>query len=179
MTVFTIDSHHNITAFGSTKEAKSNPEAERFGSAKELSQLAAKWPASRLVKIWNSLPGQKPLHKFTSRQAAVTRIWKAIQSLTPDGGPQAPRVAHQKAKAGQRASRARQRATARPSSKTAQVVAMLRRPDGVTLKDLMAATQWQAHSVRGLISGALRKKMGLAVESIRRADGERSYAVKA
>jgi hypothetical protein len=179
MTTFTIDSHHNITAFASTKEAKSNPEAEQFRSAKELGRLAEKWPASRLVEIWNALPGQKPVHRFTSRQAAVTRIWRALQSLAPDSGPQAPRVAHQKAKPGQRASRARQRATARPGSKTAQVVELLRRPDGVTLKDLMAATKWQAHSVRGFISGALRKKLGLTVESTKGADGKRSYSIKA
>jgi len=179
MTTFTIDAHHNITAFGSSKEAKSNPQAEWFRSAKELARLAEKWPASRLVEIWNALPGQKPVHKFTSRKAAVTRIWKAIQSLAPDRGPQAPRVARKEARPGQRASRARQRATAREGSKAAQIVALLRRPDGVTLKDLMAATQWQAHSVRGFISGALRKKMGLAVESTKGADGERSYSIKA
>jgi hypothetical protein len=179
MTTFTIDSHYNITAYGSTKEAKSNPEAERFRSAKELGRLAEKWPTSRLVEIWNTLPGQKPVNKFTSRQAAVTRIWKAIQSLVPDRGQQAPRVAQQKARPGIRASHALERATTRRGSKTAQVVELLRRPSGVTLKDLMAATQWQAHSVRGFISGALRKKMGLTVESTKGADGERSYSIKA
>jgi hypothetical protein len=68
MTTFTIDSHHNITAFGSAKEVKSNPEAARFSSVNELIRLAEKWPASRLVEIWNLLPGQKPVNKFTSRQ---------------------------------------------------------------------------------------------------------------
>jgi hypothetical protein len=179
MTIFTIDAHHNITAFGSTKEAKSNPEAERFRSAKQLARLAEKWPASRLVEIWNALPDQKPAHKFTSRKAAVTRIWKAIQSLTPDRGPQAPRVARKEGKPGQRASRVRQRGTAREGSKAAQIVELLRRPNGVTLKDLMAATQWQAHSVRGFISGALRKKLGLTVDFTKRPDGERSYSIKA
>ena len=64
MTTFTIDPQNNITAFGSTKEAKDNPQAERFSSSKELGHLAEHWPGSRLVEIWNSLPGQKPVKKL-------------------------------------------------------------------------------------------------------------------
>jgi len=41
----------------------------------------------------------------------------------------------------------------------------------------MKATDWQAHSVRGFISGALGKKMGLKVESAKREDGERVYTL--
>jgi hypothetical protein len=41
----------------------------------------------------------------------------------------------------------------------------------------MAATEWQAHSVRGFISGSLTKKMGLKIESIKREDGERAYVL--
>ena len=43
----------------------------------------------------------------------------------------------------------------------------------------MDATEWQAHSVRGFISGSLGKKMGLTVESFKRTDGERAYRTKA
>ncbi len=43
------------------------------------------------------------------------------------------------------------------------------------LKVDMGATEWQAHSVRGFISGGLGKKMGLTVESFKRPDGERAY----
>ena len=45
------------------------------------------------------------------------------------------------------------------------------------LVDSMKATGWQAHSVRGFISGALGKKMGLTVDSVRREDGERVYTL--
>src|SRR5438874_2790221 len=86
MTIFTTDHDNNITAFASATEAKSNPETERFRSANDLAKLAAKWPASRLIEIWNSLPGVSPVRKFTSRQTAVSRIWKAIQSLAPNNG---------------------------------------------------------------------------------------------
>jgi len=43
----------------------------------------------------------------------------------------------------------------------------------------MEAAGWLPHSVRGFISGTLKKKMGLAVESTKRTDGERSYSIKA
>ena len=68
---------------------------------------------------------------------------------------------------------------ARDGSKAAKVLDLLKRPDGVTLKDLTKATGWQAHSVRGFLSGAIRKKMGLAVTSTKAEDGERTYSVKA
>ncbi len=48
---------------------------------------------------------------------------------------------------------------------------------GASLAELMKATGWQAHSVRGFLSGTLRKKMGLKVESAKRGDGERVYSI--
>ena len=69
-------------------------------------------------------------------------------------------------------------AGARQGSKTAQVLDLLQRSGGATLKELMKATGWQAHSVRGFMSGALGKKMGLAVTSTKAEDGERRYSVK-
>jgi len=47
------------------------------------------------------------------------------------------------------------------------------------MKELMKATGWQPHSVRGFISGTVGKKMGLTVESAKGEDGERSYSIKA
>ena len=66
----------------------------------------------------------------------------------------------------------------REGSKSAKVLDLLKRPDGATLKDLMKATGWQAHSVRGFLSGAVGKKMGLTVASAKGKDGERTYSVK-
>src|SRR5260370_29270235 len=62
---------------------------------------------------------------------------------------------------------------ARDGSKTSKVLNLLKRSDGVTLKELMKATGWQAHSVRGFLSGTVRKKMVLAVPSPKGEDGER------
>ena len=69
--------------------------------------------------------------------------------------------------------------TVRDGSKAAEVLGLLKRPDGVTLKELMKATSWQAHSVRGFLSGTVGKKMGLTVTSTKAEDGERTYSVKA
>ena len=62
-------------------------------------------------------------------------------------------------------------------TKTARVIALLERPQGATLKAIMKATYWQTHSVRGFISGHLKKKLGLKVRSSVR-EGERVYSIK-
>ncbi|HEY1754181.1 MAG TPA: DUF3489 domain-containing protein [Bryobacteraceae bacterium] len=67
---------------------------------------------------------------------------------------------------------------ARDGSKTAKILDLLKRPGGVTSKELMKATGWQPHSVRGFLSGTVRKKLGLTVTSTKGEDGERSYSVK-
>ena len=61
--------------------------------------------------------------------------------------------------------------------KAAKILDLLKRPGGVTLKQLIKATGWQAHSVRGFLSGTLGKKMGTPAESFKRADGERAYCL--
>jgi len=68
---------------------------------------------------------------------------------------------------------------ARDGSKTASILDLLKRPCGVTAKELMKATGWQPHSVRGFLSGTVGKKMGLAVTSTKGEDGERTYSVEA
>jgi hypothetical protein len=65
----------------------------------------------------------------------------------------------------------------RRGSKTAKILALLKRPGGASLTQLRKATGWQAHSVRGFLSGALKKKMGLRIDSAKAADGERTYSV--
>ncbi len=65
--------------------------------------------------------------------------------------------------------------TPRAESKTAKVLEMIGGAKGATLAEIMKATGWQPHSVRGFISGALGKKMGLTVESTKNPTGERVY----
>jgi hypothetical protein len=79
---FTIENEtNNITIHGTAKEADAVPDSQRFSNEAALAKLAAEWPASRLVEIWNSLPGEAPVKKFKNRATAVSRIWKAIQNL--------------------------------------------------------------------------------------------------
>jgi hypothetical protein len=81
MAKFIIDAENSITALGSQQ---ADFEGEIFASQQELADLAATWPANRLIEVWNGIPGLTPVKKFTSRKSAVARIWKAIQSL--EGG---------------------------------------------------------------------------------------------
>jgi hypothetical protein len=174
MTAFTIDSENNITVFASLKEFHgSEGGTETFTNQEELTALADKWPGGRLVEVWNSLPGVQPVERFTSRRVAAGRIWKVIQNLKPTGGAQRQLVGLKKGSARKKATR-KQRGK---DTKTAKIIALLRRPVGASLKILMRETDWQSHSVRGFISGQLGKKMGLRVRSFQR-DGERVYAIK-
>ncbi len=67
---------------------------------------------------------------------------------------------------------------ARDGSKAAKILELLKRPGGATSKELMKATGWQPHSIRGFLSGTIGKKMGLTVTSTKGEDGERTYSVK-
>ena len=64
---------------------------------------------------------------------------------------------------------------AKKSTKTEQVIALLRRSEGASIPEIQKATDWQPHSVRGFISGKLGKKLKLKVESSKDAQGERRY----
>ena len=69
-------------------------------------------------------------------------------------------------------------ATTTPSSKQARLIALLSAPAGGTLAQMMALTGWQAHTVRGTISGVLRKKRGLTVTCASQTkSGERRYRI--
>lgn len=99
-------------------------------------------------------------------------------------GARRANVAPGKAKAGKKAASKKKaprsaRNDAREGSKTATILEMLKRPGGATTKELLKATSWQPHSLRGFLSGTVGKKMGLAVTSTKGEEGERSYSVKA
>jgi hypothetical protein len=126
----------------------------------------------------------------TTIQAAAEQPKPAMKANV---APRKPRVAPSKAKSGKKATPAKKAAkTAKPAkkagkpkpaaaregSKTQQVLDLLQQPGGATLKAIMKATDWQAHSVRGFLSGTVGKKMGLTVESVKGEDGERTYSIK-
>jgi hypothetical protein len=94
---------------------------------------------------------------------APAKVKSAKQAKTPKKAPKA----------------AKKEGGARDGSKTAAVLDLLKRSDGATLAELIKVTGWQAHSVRGFLSGTVGKKLGLAVTSTKGEDGERTYSVRA
>src|SRR5579864_6373036 len=99
-------------------------------------------------------------------------------------GARRANVAPAKGKAGKKATPKKKapksaRPDAREGSKTATILELLKRPGGASAKELLKATGWQPHSLRGFISGTLGKKMGLTVTPTKGENGERSYSVKA
>ena len=79
MKTFTIDTDNNITVHTSRKAARETG-AGVFATEEQFADLIGP-DNKRLVEIWNSLAGVKPVTKFANRKAATERIWKAIQSL--------------------------------------------------------------------------------------------------
>ena len=116
---------------------------------------------------------------------------KALKKASKKGnvGARRANVAPKKAKSGKKASSAKKAPktrkgakspdSARDGSKAAKILDLLKRPGGVTGKDLRKATGWQPHSVRGFLSGTVRKKMGFRVVCTKGPDGERSYSIEA
>jgi hypothetical protein len=207
MTTFTIDTDNNITAFGSAEEAAAATATpfDTFASQKELAELAAAWPPERLVAIWNSLPGVKPVKAFKSAKAAASRIWERIQGLgegakseaeptkpkagkKAKGGAQAAKGAPTKGKAtkkttaaknapkAKKAAKARESAGPREGSKKAQVIALLQRKNGATLAEIADRMGWKSWTVRGFMAGTM-KKAGYTVESFKPEGGERTYRI--
>src|SRR5579862_7081260 len=127
-----------------------------------------------------SAAGEQPKAKKKAsgapRRASVAPAkGKSGKKATP--AKKAPKGAA-KAKGGKKPAAAAKPAGARDGSKTATILDLLKRPGGVTAKELMKATGWQPHSVRGFLSGTVGKKMGLTVASTKSEDGERSYSIK-
>ena len=146
----------------------------------------------------------KPVKKFENRAKAVARIWKALQRLNGDATPRdAPAAetanaaptsgkgerekgkSRKKATSAKKASKTGSKATKpvkaesgepREGSKTAQVVAMLQRKNGATISEIMEKMDWQRHTVRGFMAGAMRKA-GYEVQSFKPEGGERTYRI--
>ncbi len=96
----------------------------------------------------------------------VTGLRKAKQATEAQAGPVASGAAE-----------APKPITIRTGTKQAQIIALLQRPEGASIAEITAATGWMAHSARGLISGSLKKKLGLDVTVATAAGRGRIYHV--
>ena len=110
---------------------------------------AAPLSGKRLLALWNALPGVAKRKKVGDRAALIDQLWLAIEAL-PD--PE------------------RQSDAKRPSKQDV-VIAMLRQPEGATVDEVASVTGWQRHTVRGVFSGTLKKKLGLTVASAKEERG--------
>jgi hypothetical protein len=108
----------------------------------------------RLLALWNALPSVEKRRKVGDRDALINQVWSAIEAL-PDPEPQSD---------------------PKGPSKQDAVIAMLRRPEGATVDEVAGATGWQRHTVRGVFSGTLKKKLGLTLASTKEERG-RVYRV--
>jgi hypothetical protein len=170
MKTFCIDGEHRIALLTAKGATQGN---FCFTSAEELAELVKEWPTARLIETWNALPGAPQVRKFTNRQVAIERIWKAVQHLAPATG----KVAVSAKSKVRVAAKQKKAVSPEGSSKKDQVVALLRASTGATIGQLTAATGWQKHSIRGFLSGTVTKKLGLKVISAKAATGERVYRI--
>ena len=123
-------------------------EGEIVVASKEELQ-AAPLNGKRLLALWNALPGVEKRRKVGDREALIDQLWSAIESLPdpePRGNPKRP-------------------------SKQDVVIAMLRQPAGATVDEVANVTGWQRHTVRGVFSGSLKKKLGLTLASAKEERG--------
>ena len=108
---------------------------------------AARLSGKRLLALWNALPDVEKRKKVGDRDKLVDELWSAIETL-PEPQSEEKRASKQDA-----------------------VIAMLRRPEGATVDEVASATGWQRHTVRGVFSGTLKKKLGLTLASTKEERG--------
>jgi Protein of unknown function (DUF3489) len=119
-------------------------------------------------------PEKAPSKKGASQKKGAPKGEKAAK-----GGKAKP-APKKEAKAGKKAAKpapAKEAGTPRAESKGARILELVGRPKGASLAEIMKATDWQAHSVRGFLSTAA-KKHGLKIESTKTEAGDRVYLVK-
>ena len=146
-----IIGHDGITL---CREAPATVNVGEVAVASKAELHAARLSGKRLLALWNALPGVEKRGTVGDREALIDRLWPAIEALPdPESEPDAKRP-----------------------SKQDEVIAMLRRPEGATVDEVASATGWQRHTVRGVFSGTLKKKLGLTLASAKEERG-RVYRV--
>ena len=125
--------------------------------ASKVELRAAALSGKRLLALWNNLPGVQKRKNIGDRDSLIEELWSAIERL-PNPEPELE--------------------TQRKTKQDA-VIALLRRPDGVTVDEVISVTGWQRHTVRGVFSGTLKKKLRLILASANETRGRVYRIVKA
>ena len=190
MKTFVLDADHNVTAYASHEQARSAmPRGDAFTTAAGLKAALQKYPAATAVGIWNSLTGVTPVKRFKDSATAAGRIFAELQKLGgSDAAPattDAPKAKRETTVEVRPAAVKKTKGAAkrigrepRATSKTAQLIEMLKRPKGVALEEVMAEFGWQVHTTRAIMSagGSLAKKHGITVISEKVGDS-RTYRI--
>src|SRR5215813_12211845 len=138
------------------REPPANIEKDEIAVASKEELHAVRLSGKRLLALWNALSGVEKQTKVGDRSTLIDRLWSAIEALPdPDQQPDLKRPSKQDA-----------------------VISMLQRPEGATVDEVASAMGWQRHTVRGLFSGALKKKLGLTLASAKEERG-RVYRIAA
>src|SRR5437870_2919755 len=138
------------------REAPATVNEGEFAVASNAELHAAPLSGKRLLALWNALPGVEKRKRVGDRDALIDQLWSAIEMLPDPEPPSDPK---------------------RPSKQDV-VIAMLRQPEGATVDEVASVTGWQRHTVRGVFSGTLKKKLGLTVASAQEERG-RVYRIPA
>lgn len=162
------------------------PDRLRGGAAtKVVDSLIAK----RLIAEVDAQRGEPAWRQTGDRQAVtltITAAGLAALGIVPDEAPQVPVQAVRTRKEANAATATKTRPKAatsattgktRSGTKQALLIDLLRRPEGATIVEIVEATGWQAHTVRGAIAGALKKKLGLNVTSEKDEQRGRVYGI--
>jgi hypothetical protein len=146
-------------------------------------RLAAEEIAGAGSPVWRQEDDQRFMLTLTP---AGLRTIGAEPSGEADEGPRSPARRPRKPKRSARSvapSRGKQSGSGgagkgiRPGTKQGKLIELLRRPGGASLSEMQKATGWQAHSVRGVMSGTLKKKLGLVILAEKAESGERRYRI--
>lgn len=129
-------------------------------SQKKLLELPEHIKGGARTKVLDSLLKAKWIEASATEPDAfvITPLGLQVIGHAPDHEPTAER-------------------THREGTKQAALIALLKQPAGATLAQMVQATAWQSHTVRGAMAGALKKKLGLEITSEKQAGAERIYRI--
>jgi len=128
------------------------------------------------LKVFDGLLSRGLIKKHGGKYLLTDEGYAAVGRARPKAAP-TPKVAAGNATGAAQTAEAATPRRMRENTKQAAVIAMLRRPEGATIEQIVSATGWQQHTVRGTFAGAFKKKLGLEVTSTKDQGADRVYRI--